>query len=221
MDIVTDVEKLSARADEIDVRKHGQGYKSTIYNLKSTIRYNNLLSLSAPQIGEMYRAFVIKFGTELRSFCNPIITNCESITLSRETCSSIPGKEFLVPRYNIIDVAYQTPYGAPKTSRLVGIAAFKFQHCLDHLEGILISDIGLEIDEDFDNASEEERIEVINMFLDAQDMKLSQLNKEIEQDSDLKELNDAIKFMEGVQSGTVKVEHFDVNNKEGNLQKDE
>jgi peptide deformylase len=51
---------------------------------------------------------------------------------------------------------YQKPAGAIETRQLVGLAAIVFQHEVDHLEGLLLSDVGLEIDSDFENATEEE-----------------------------------------------------------------
>lgn len=56
---------------------------------------------------------------------------------------------------------------------------------MDHLEGLLLSDIGLEIDDDFDNASQEEKDELINWYLDTLDLKAKELNTEIENDADL------------------------------------
>ena len=42
---------------------------------------------------------------------------------------------------------------------------------MDHLDGLLLSDIGLEIDDAFESASQEEKDEVINWYLDTLDLK--------------------------------------------------
>jgi peptide deformylase len=206
MDIITDVEKLSFRADEVDVRKNNQEVRDAAVKLKNEVREKNLLSLTAPQIGIDKRIFVINFNGDIRTFINPMITNVKGFELSRETCTSIPGKTFIRPRHNDIQVIYQTPLGKIESKQFMGAAAKVFQHCIDHLDGLLLSDIGLEIDEMFDSATEEERMEVINMYLDSLDIKQKEVNKEIQEDAELKKIAEGIEFMEKVKKGEVQVE---------------
>ena len=137
-----------------------------------------------------------------------MIQKAEGLELSREKCSSIPDKEFIRPRNNKIHVIYSTPLGKIESVMLAGKAATVFQHEMDHLDGLLISDVGLEIDKDFDEATEEERLEVINMYLDSLDIKRKEIEKEIENTPELKQLSDAIDFMEAVQTGKVDIEHI-------------
>lgn len=210
MDIITDVEILSARADEIDVRKSNKEVRDLAVKLKNAVREHNLASLSAPQIGVNKRVFVINFSGDLRTFVNPIISGVKGFELSRETCSSIPDKTFIRPRHNDIQVMYQTPLGKIESKRLVGMAAKVFQHCIDHLDGLLLTDIGLEIDENFDNATEEERVAIINMYLDSLDIKQKEIETDIKEDADAKQLFDGIRYMEKVQSGEIEVERVEV-----------
>jgi hypothetical protein len=101
---------------------------------------------------------------------------------------------------------YQTPLGKIESKQFMGAAAKVFQHCIDHLDGLLLSDIGLEIDEMFDNATEEERTEVINMYLDSLDIRQKEVDKEIQEDKELKQIVDGIDFMEKVKKGEVQIE---------------
>lgn len=204
-DIVLDEEKLGIRSEEIDVRKDGKLAQQIVRELKEVIREKGLTSLSAPQIGYYERIFVINFNGDLKSFVNPAIKSVDGFELSRETCSSLPGKTFLRPRNNDISAFYTTPLGKIESRRFVGLAAKVFQHCIDHLDGLILSDVGLEIDEDFDNATQEERDEVINMYLDSLDIKHKEVKKEIQEDKELKQLSDAIDFIEKVQKGEVKL----------------
>lgn len=206
MEIITDIEKLSTRTDEIDVRKENQQVRDITVELKKTVREHNLLSLSAPQIGFDKRIFVINFNGDIRTFINPMITQVKGFELSRETCSSIPDKTFIRPRHNDIQVIYQTPLGKIESKQFMGAAAKVFQHCIDHLDGLLLSDIGLEIDEMFDNATEEERAEVLSMYLDSLDIKQKEIDNQIQQDDELKQIVDGIEFMEKVKKGEVQME---------------
>ena len=114
--------------------------------------------------------------------------------LNREGCLSFPDRQFLVPRYNRIKYTAMDPQGLVLQGQLFGMAACVFQHEFDHLEGINISEIGLEIDEDFDKASDEEKDKIFKTFLESVKKRAEETNKQIESDPELKELSDAIKF---------------------------
>lgn len=208
--IVTDLEQLSIRADEVDVRKENNDTRNIVIKLKEVIRENNLTSLTAPQIGIDRRIFVINFNGDMRAFINPIMTEVKGFELSRETCSSIPDKTYIRPRHNEVTTMYQTPLGKIESKKFLGASAKVFQHCIDHLDGLLLSDIGLEIDEMFDKATEEERLQVINMYLDSLDIKQKDIEKEIAEDKDLKEISDAVNFMENVEKGEIQVEQVSI-----------
>jgi peptide deformylase len=206
-EIITDLEKLSDRCDEIDVRKENQLMRDIILDLKQTLRENPTgVGLAANQIGYDKRIFVINFNGDIRTFINPVISQVKGFTLNRESCLSLPGKSFIRPRHNEIMVIYQTPLGKTESRKIVGLAAYVFQHELDHLDGLTLADIGLEVGEDFDKATEEEKNEVINAYLDSLDIKQKQLEKEIEEDEDLKQASNAIKFMEALQKGEVELD---------------
>lgn len=202
-------EKLSDRCDEIDLRKNNKLAREIITELKKVMRKNNLTSLSAPAIGYNKRIFCIDFkDQEIKSFVNPVIANAKGLQLSRETCTSIPGKTFVRPRNNEIEVMFQNPMSKPISRKLIGLAAVVFQHEMDHLDGLLLSDVGLEIDDDFDKASEEERQEVIEAYLDSLDLRQKEIQQEIKEDKELSEINSAIDFMTSVYKGDTKIEGY-------------
>ena len=206
-DIVTDELQLSERAVEIDVRTQATEMREIIKALKDTMREKGLASLSAPAIGYNRRIFCIDFkDSEIKTFINPIIAQAKGMQLSIEKCVCIPDKEFMRPRNNDLMIIYQRPTGQIENRQIVGMSAIVFQHELDHLDGLLLSDVGIEIDEDFHNATEEEQQEVINAYLDALDIKKKEINTEIETNPELKQLSDGIDFMESVYKGETKIE---------------
>lgn len=200
--------ELSERAEEIDIKTENNLMREIISALKHTIEYNNIVSLSAPAIGYNKRIFCIKFDTEIKTFINPVITSYKGLQIFTESCQSIPGKRYLRVRNNDIQVIYQKPAGAIESRQIVGLSASVFQHEMDHLEGLLLSDIGLEIDDDFDNASQEEKDELINWYLDTLDLKAKELNTEIENDADLSQMKQGIDFMTSVLTGETKIENY-------------
>ena len=206
-DIVTDELQLSERAVEIDVRTQATEMREIIKALKDTMREEGLSSLSAPAIGYNRRIFCIDFkDSEIKTFINPIIAQAKGMQLSIEKCVCIPDKEFMRPRNNDLMIIYQRPTGQIENRQIVGMSAIVFQHELDHLDGLLLSDVGIEIDEDFHNATEEEQQEVINAYLDALDIKKKEIDTEINTNPELKQLSDGIDFMESVYKGETKIE---------------
>ena len=206
-DIITDELQLSERAVEIDVRTQATEMREIIKALKDTMREKGLASLSAPAIGYNRRIFCIDFkDSEIKTFINPIIAQAKGMQLSIEKCVCIPDKEFMRPRNNDLMIIYQRPTGQIENRQIVGMSAIVFQHELDHLDGLLLSDVGIEIDEDFHNATEEEQQEVINAYLDALDIKKKEIDTEINTNPELKQLSDGIDFMESVYKGETKIE---------------
>lgn len=205
-DIITDYDALSERCFEIELAKSNTDIQKTIVELKNTIRKHNLLGLSANQIGKTERVLCLNFNGNIKTFVNPILTDIKGLELSRETCSSIPNKEYIRLRHTKVSVTYQTPLGKIDSVDLVGVAAKAMQHHIDHLDGLLLSDIGLEVDAAFDNATEEERQEVIDMYLDSLDLTREAITTDIENDEEAKKISDAIKFIDSVKKGETIVE---------------
>lgn len=215
MQIETDYEKLSERCMEVDTTKKNSDIQDIVIKLKNTIRANeDMVGLSANQIGFDKRVMCLNFNGEIRTFVNPIITNAGPLELVQETCHSEPDKTFIRLRHNRVEITYQTPLAKIETVELFGMAARVAQHHIDHLDGLLLSDIGLEIEEDFMNATEEEKQEVISMYLDSLDLALKDINVSIENDEEAKKMSDAVKFMDSVRKGETIVEQVPLTDEE-------
>ena len=115
-----------------------------------------------------------------------------------------------------MDVTYQTPIGKIESRRFVGLAATTVQHEIDHLDGILLSDIGLEVDSNFDDIPDEERRKIIDMYLDSIDLRAKDARKMIDEDPELQQAEKAIEFMTKVQTGEVTLSNDTVSKKKTN-----
>ena len=215
VEIVTDYDKLSDRCEEINLSKDNKIVQEIVLKLKNTIRaHENITALSANQIGYNKRILCLNFNGDIRSFINPVIQEVKGLELSREKCHSEPEREFIRTRHSKVTVMYQTPLGKIETVELVGMAARVFQHHLDHLDGLLLSDVSLEIFDDFDNATDEERQEIINMYLDSLDLKQKQIKTEIENDPETHQLSEAVRFINSVESGETEIEQVELDEDE-------
>ncbi len=206
--IITDLDKLSERSEEINPFTEENKVKKIVNDLKDTLIANkDVVALSASQIGSPYRIFCLKFSdNELRAFVNPMITKSEGMHLCREVNASLPNSEYIMPRSDKIILRFQTPTGVITENIFEGVVAEVVQQQMQLLDGILISDIGLPILEGFDEATEEEKQQIIDMWLDNLKKHNNDLNKEIDSNEDMLKVKKAIEFMTKVANGEVTIE---------------
>lgn len=204
-----ELDKLG-RAQEISRENEAELLKEITANVKKTLKKNNLVSLSAPAVGYNKRVFCIDFSdSEIKTFINPVMVSKSELKLTTEVCSSLLGKEYLLPRHSEVDIIYETPSGKIKTNTFKDVAAYVIQHEMGHLNGVTLKDIGLEIEEDFLSASDEDKQEIITMYLDSLESRQKALQDAIGEDEELKVLDQRLKFSEALAKGEVTFEHLD------------
>lgn len=205
-----DLDKLRTRADEIDVKAENRLVKKIVSELTGYMAKNKLQYLAAPQIGHPYRIFCISYKSkgkvDTKAYINPIITRLDKLTLQRQSTPSLLGKEFIQPRYAEVGLEYQDETGRPYGYDFAGQTAFSIELMMDILDGLLPDEIGLEVDDLFDAASEEERGQLLEAYLTGLQEYQKQLTSDIESDPELKQLQDAIDYMQAVKEGRVVVE---------------
>ena len=202
-DIIRDIEKLSTRSMEWDVR--GDQNKSTelVQALDDTLdNHPELLYLCANELGYIERALDIRFKDDTYIFMNPMINKADKFVLSREF-DRLNGKEYIVPRYSEVELVYQDCLGAVKAAKFVDDGALIVCQALDTMDGIFAQDIGLEILPEFDNATPEEQDEVIKEYLKSLEDFYKKLDEELSKDEKTKNTWKAAKFMEATAKGEV------------------
>lgn len=204
--IITDFDKLKDRASEINIKENAEEVSKVLVNLRDTVIKNNLVGLSAPQIGKNLRIVAMNFDGDIRLFINPMITKFDGLHASIEKDPSLPNREFIVPRYDRVLVTYQTPIGRPETNQFEGVASEVIQQLIQTLDCIYLDDLGLEIFDDFKQASKEEQDEVINYYMNHLKSQLDEVNKDIESNEELAKTSKAIEFMTKVQTGEIEQE---------------
>ncbi|PRY77282.1 peptide deformylase [Yoonia maritima] len=107
--------------------------------------------LAAPQVGISQRIFVTDVTWKDAEpaplvFVNPqIIAQSDETQTGTEGCLSIPDRSFDVPRPVWVEMRWQSVDGAEQSARFDGMQAICACHELDHLNGILITDTGIEL----------------------------------------------------------------------------
>lgn len=201
--LVFDLDKLHERVDEVNPINAQKTVSELRVKLK---KYPDLIALSAPQIGIAERVIAIKFNNNvIKEYINPVVLKSDGLHLVREKDISIAEKEFIIPRPNKLYIRYQTEYAKPEENILKDSVAEIFDRMMNYLDGITMDDIGLEVLPEFDEATDEEKQEIIDMYLKSLKDREELLQDNINEDKDAKELQDAIKFMAAVEEGKVEL----------------
>lgn len=140
------------------VTKFDQSLQDLIDDMVETMREAPGVGLAAPQVSVLERVIVVEYfedekaaentenETELKkrlyTIVNPVITRASKETeLGTEGCLSIPGLLGEVDRHLEITVKAQNRHGQPVTLKLKDWTARIFQHEIDHLNGVLFTDL--------------------------------------------------------------------------------
>jgi peptide deformylase len=100
------------------------------------------IGLAAPQVGVSKRIFVSDVGEdhELYVFINPVLSDFDGEDTAIEGCLSIPGRIGDVTRAQSCVLNALDRHGQKVRVAASDLLARCFQHEVDHLEGVLISD---------------------------------------------------------------------------------
>jgi peptide deformylase len=101
------------------------------------------VGLAAPQIGQNIRLFVMNHDGDPahdRVYINPQLSDAEGDAEDEEGCLSLPKINVDVLRSDTIKVTAQDVHGQPFEQTETGYLARIWQHEIDHLNGILLTD---------------------------------------------------------------------------------
>ncbi|MNP16636.1 Peptide deformylase 1 [compost metagenome] len=101
------------------------------------------VGLAAPQVGILKRLIVVDVGDEngLIKLINPEIVSSEGEQFGPEGCLSIPGINGDVRRAETVTVKGLDAEGKEISITGSGLLARAFQHEIDHLNGVIFTDI--------------------------------------------------------------------------------
>jgi peptide deformylase len=115
--------------------------KRIVIDMKDTVIASTGVGLAAPQIGVPLRIIVINYENEPYAIINPKITWQSGVTSTlEEGCLSVPEYFIKITRPKKIIVAGINEEGTPVEIKANDMQAKIFQHEIDHINGILITD---------------------------------------------------------------------------------
>ena len=122
----------------------GQNIAYASMSLMKSCEHYQGLGLSANQVGLKYSMCAINHIEENKLFCliNPIIVDkSPELVAYKEGCLSFPGLFLTIGRAAWVDVQFKAGNGETITKRFDGVWATCVQHEIDHLAGIVYTDL--------------------------------------------------------------------------------
>ena len=110
-------------------------------DMKETLAEANGVGLAAPQVGILRRAVVVDTGEEMLELVNPELLETSGEQVGSEGCLSVPGKYGIVKRPNYAKVRAYDRDGNEFEVEGEELMARCFCHELDHLDGIVYTEI--------------------------------------------------------------------------------
>lgn len=109
--------------------------------------YKLWIGMAAPQIGYNKRIILLRQGyKKYKLMVNPKIISKKWLLPSLETCYSLRGRGFFfLRRFFLLQIEYQDIQRNVHKEKIVGPRAYTFQQEMDHIDGLLISDVGKKV----------------------------------------------------------------------------
>ncbi len=135
------LKKISREVVNFDKRLH-----ILLDDMAETLEEADGLGLAGPQVGILRRvALVINAEGKVIELVNPEIVSSEGENEGAEGCLSFPGLYGIVNRPEKVTVTAQDRNGKPFTVSGEGITARAFCHEIDHLNGIVFTDMATQL----------------------------------------------------------------------------
>ena len=141
--IQTGVNNPVLRASSVKVEQFDNELRKLEKDMLKIMKDKEGVGIAAPQVGEDLRMIICKFDQKkATTLINPEIASASKETVvGLEGCLSLPGVWGKVERHEWVVVKFQNIKGNEVKLRLEGFAARVAQHEIDHLNGVLFSDL--------------------------------------------------------------------------------
>jgi len=128
--------KVCKPVEKFDWRLH-----KLLDDMTDTLADANGVGLAAPQVGILRRVVVVDTGEEVLELVNPTLLETDGEQTGAEGCLSVPGKYGLVKRPYYAKVRAQDRNGSWFEAEGEGLIGRCFCHELDHLDGIMYTQV--------------------------------------------------------------------------------
>ena len=138
--ILTDAESALHKTCKPVVAFNGRLH-TLLDDMRETLIDSNGVGLAAPQVGILRRVVLVDTGDEILELINPTMVETDGEQIGAEGCLSVPGRYGLVKRPYYAKVRAQDRDGNWFEAEGEELIARCFCHELDHLDGIIYTQV--------------------------------------------------------------------------------
>lgn len=138
--ILTDEESALHKVCRPVVNFDGRLWK-LLDDMRETLIESGGVGLAAPQVGILRRVVLVDTGEEILELVNPSLIATDGEQVGAEGCLSVPGKYGIVKRPYYAKVRAQDRNGDWYEAEGEELIARCFCHELDHLDGIIYTEV--------------------------------------------------------------------------------
>ena len=138
--ILTDAEPALHKTCK-PVEKFDEKLHTLLDDMRETLIESGGVGLAAPQVGILRRVVLVDVEEEILELINPTLVETDGEQVGAEGCLSVPGKYGLVKRPYYAKVRAQDRNGNWYEAEGEELIARCFCHELDHLDGIIYTEI--------------------------------------------------------------------------------
>lgn len=182
-------------------------------DLTDTLEHSDRIFLCSNEIGRKERAIALKFKDGIHVYFNPAFIDRSGFFINREV-DILTGKEYFIPRYSKVSIAYQTETGEFKADKMNEVASVVACQAMHLLDGLYTCGIGLEATSEFDAMPEDDKKEILAGYIEYLANLGKEMDEELTGDSETHDQWSAAKFIQGVADGTIKTEEAPPSNNE-------
>ena len=128
--------KVCKPVEQFDKKLH-----ALLKDMEDTLIDSGGVGLAAPQVGILRRVVLVDTGEEILELINPSLLETDGEQVGPEGCLSVPGKYGLVKRPYYAKVRAQDRDGNWFEAEGEELIARCFCHELDHLDGIIYTEV--------------------------------------------------------------------------------
>ena len=128
--------KVCKPVEQFDKKLH-----ALLKDMEETLIESGGVGLAAPQVGILRRVVLVDTGEEILELINPSLLETDGEQVGPEGCLSVPGKYGLVKRPYYAKVRAQDRDGNWFEAEGEELIARCFCHELDHLDGIIYTEV--------------------------------------------------------------------------------
>ena len=189
-----------------DVEKINGEILDICTQMEEELNKTEFAGITASLIGYDKRIIALKFEDKVECLINPMITQKKQedyVVVKQKDIFS--DQYYIIPRFKEIELFYTDKDKKVQKLGLKGDASYFYQQLSDILGGLLISDYGMPIDDDWEDLTDEQKNSIVELYMKSFQEASEYMESLIDEDPQAHDIRKTLAFMESVRKGETKL----------------